>query len=86
MKYKLSQHALDEVQRRGISIELVESVLEHPHQIVSEKVGRKAYQSKLDFGTGKTYLLRVIVDEDVEPAVVVTAYRTSKIDKYWREP
>jgi hypothetical protein len=41
--------------------------LERPDQIVSEKVGRKAYQSKLDFGTGKTYLLRVIVDEDVEP-------------------
>ena len=59
--------------------------MEHPHQIVSEKVGRKAYQSKLDFGTGKTYLLRVIVDEDGESAVVVTAYRTSKIDKYWRE-
>jgi hypothetical protein len=73
MKYRLSQHALEEVQRRGMSIEQIESVLEHPHQIVSEQAGRKAYQSKLDFGTGKTYLLRVIVDEDVEPAVVVTA-------------
>jgi hypothetical protein len=38
----------------------------------------------VDFGGGKTYLLRVMVNETVDPAVVVTAYRTSKIKKYWR--
>jgi hypothetical protein len=31
----------------------------------------------------KPYLLRVMVDETQQPAVVVTVYRTSKIDKYW---
>ena len=30
---------------------------------------------------GKIYLLRVIVDDSVDPAVVVTAYRTTKIEK-----
>jgi hypothetical protein len=29
------------------------------------------------------YLLRVVVAEDEEPRVIVTAYRTSKIEKYW---
>jgi hypothetical protein len=29
------------------------------------------------------YLLRVVVDEDEHPPVIVTAYRTSKIEKYW---
>ena len=32
---------------------------------------------------GKMYLLRVVVDEDEHPPVIVTAYRTSKIEKYW---
>jgi len=27
--------------------------------------------------------LRVVVDEDEQPAAVITAYRTSKIEKYW---
>ena len=31
------------------------------------------------------YLVRVVVDVDRNPAEVVTAYRTSKIAKYWRE-
>ncbi len=29
-------------------------------------------------------LLRAVVDDSADPAVVVTVYRTSKIHKYWR--
>lgn len=42
-----------------------------------------AYQSQIEFH-GKMFLLRVIVAQDVEPEVVVTVYRTSRIGKYWR--
>lgn len=52
---------------------------------VEEKRGRKAYQSQIDFGDGRIFLSRVIVADDVDPPVVVTVYRTSKIDKYWRK-
>ena len=48
--------------------------------------GRKVYQSRVDFGSGETYLVRAIVDDTLDPPVVITAYRTSKIDKYWRQP
>ncbi len=41
-----------------------------------------AYQSKCEIG-GEMFLLRAIVDDSVDPAVVVTAYRTAKIEKYW---
>jgi hypothetical protein len=46
---------------------------------------RKAYQSIMDAGTGKDYLIRVIVNYSIDPARVVTVYRTSKIGKYWRQ-
>jgi len=29
------------------------------------------------------YLLRVVVDEDEQPPVIVIAHRTSKIEKNW---
>jgi hypothetical protein len=29
------------------------------------------------------YLLRAVVAEDEEPPVIITVYRTSKIEKYW---
>ncbi|MBC5796427.1 DUF4258 domain-containing protein [Sphaerospermopsis sp. LEGE 00249] len=73
------------MERRQISLSLVESVLDNPQQIILEREGRKVYQSKVDFGNGKIFLLRVIVADDIDPKVVITVYRTSKIEKYWRE-
>lgn len=47
--------------------------------------GRAVYQSRFQIGDPpKTYLVRVFVDVDVIPPVVVTVYRTSKVAKYWR--
>jgi len=86
MNYILSNHAQREIERRSIPISLVESVLANPQQIVSEKEGRKAYQSQVDFSGGRRFLLRVIVADDVQPIVVITVYRTSRIEKYWRQP
>ncbi len=84
MNFRISQHALDEIQRRSIPFDLLKSVLEKPQQILLEKNGRYAYQSQVDFGSGKLFLLRAIVADDNDPAVVVTVYRTSKIKKYWK--
>ncbi len=85
MKYRLSQHARQEIERRRIPLDLLGAVLENPDQIVPERGVTKAYQSKCEIG-GKMFLLRAIVDDSVDPAVVVTAYRTTKIEKYWGKP
>lgn len=84
MKFKISQHASEEMQRRAIPLTLLETVLQNPQQVVPEYGGKKAYQSQVDFGEGKIFLLRAIVDDKVAPAIVITVYRTSKISKYWR--
>jgi hypothetical protein len=86
MQYKLSKHAREEATRRGISLDVIDSVMKAPQQIVPEHSGRKAYQSQVDFGRGRILLVRAIVADNVDPAVVVTAYRTSKIAKYWATP
>ena len=86
MRFRLTGHAEEELARRMIPRELLDSVLENPQQVVPNYGGRKAYQSKLDFGGGKIYLLRAIVDDLVNPATVVTVSRTSQIDRCWRNP
>ena len=84
MNFKFSKHAEAELILRQIPREFAEEVLRHPQQIVPERPPKKAYQSQVDFGGGRTFLLRVIVDDTVEPAMVVTVYRTTKINKYWK--
>ena len=86
MKFRLSRHALEELERRGIPRDLLEKVLQKPQQVLPERGGKKIYQSQVEFDGGKLFLLRAIVNDEAEPAVVVTVYRTSKIEKYWRSP
>ena len=83
MKFRLSNHAEKELIRRRIPRSMVESVLNNPQQVVEEDNGRHAYQSQVSF-SGRIFLLRIIVADEVDPAVVVTLYRTSKVTKYWR--
>jgi hypothetical protein len=85
MSFQFSRHAQDEMRRRRIPQHVVDDVLQHPQQIVSTPDGKKAYQSQIDFG-GRIFLVRAIVAEDVDPPLVVTLYRTTKIAKYWRTP
>lgn len=86
MKFKLSRHARLEMQRRKISREIVELVLTQPQQIIPQEPGKKIFQSQLDCGAGKIFLVRVVLAHATSPPVVVTVYRTKKISKYWRLP
>ena len=81
----MSEHSERELVYRQIPRHFIEEVMIAPQQIVPEYFGRRAYQSKLDFGAGRLFLLRAIVDESTEPVTVVTVYRTSKVAKYWRD-
>jgi hypothetical protein len=56
-----------------------------PEQAIGVRTGREVRQSRVAFPPeGKTYLVRVVVDLGPDALRVVTAYRTSKIEKYWR--
>ena len=60
-------------------------VAEEPHQVVPARNGLECRQSKFfDPVIGKEYLLRVIINPHETPNLVVTAYKTSKLKKYWR--
>ena len=84
-EFVFTDHALTEMARRGISQEHVRNGLASPEQMEWIREGRAVYQSKYDTREPpKTYLLRIFIDIDREPPHVVTVYRTSKIEKYWR--
>jgi hypothetical protein len=84
--YVISEHALFEMKRRGLTEEIVRRVLASPEQKIDVRVGRIVLQSRISMGEpAKLYLLRVFADIDRDPVEVVTVYRTSRIDKYWRK-
>ena len=84
MRFLISRHAEQEMARRQIPRDWLDSVLESPEQRVPQPGDKEILQSRFTARGGKMYLLRVVVAADREPAAVVTLYRTSKIEKYWR--
>jgi hypothetical protein len=81
----ISEHARFEMARRRISDEAVREVALLPQQVVSSQKGRRIHQSRLiDPAEEKEMLLRVVVEERRGELLVVTAYKTSKVEKYWQ--
>jgi hypothetical protein len=83
MSHELSAHVQQEMLRRGIPLAVVEAILAAPAQKVPEHGDIVCYQSKIEINQ-KPYLVRVMVSETKTPPKVVTVYRTSKINKYWK--
>jgi hypothetical protein len=85
--YVVTDHAAFEMERRGLSEQVIRRVLVAPEQRLEIRSGRVVLQSRVALGAPeKTVRVRVVVDVDRHPAEVVTAYQTSKIAKYWRQP
>lgn len=70
--------------RRGIKREWIDDAIINPVQVVEGYGNRKVAHKKLRCGD-KEYLLRVVYEETEEAYIIVTAYLTSQIDRYWKE-
>ena len=79
-----SKHAFEQMIRRGLNSEIVLSVVSHPDQMVAdnEDTAIVIYQSLIK-ESEKLFLLRVFVNKDIQPNVIVTLYKTTKISKYY---
>jgi hypothetical protein len=84
MKYRLSEHAQDYMARRSISAALVDTVLQNPQQIVSDRFGNTVCQSQVGSGSAKAFRLRVVLNTKVDPPLVITVYRTAQAGRYGR--
>lgn len=84
MNFVLTEHAEAEARRRQIPREWIEATMANPEQVTPGTNRRKVFQSRI-VADGKTYLVRLVVEDWHQPPVVVTVYRTSKIEKYWRK-
>jgi len=61
--YILTDHAIRELQRRGLGKQELDDVLRNPGQRLNVRPGRVVLQSKTQEG-GTEYLLRIFVDID----------------------
>lgn len=84
---RFTDHALEEIAERKISLDEVVALLRRAIQVVpdADDETRTIYQEKIMSRHGKHLLLRAVVEEDDSEIVVVTAYVTTRIRRYWKE-
>lgn len=83
-KIEIIPLAEKKAERRGISQEWIRETIRSPAQVVEGYGGRKVAHRKYMI-QNKEYLLRVIYEESKELYEVVSAYLTTRIERYWME-
>lgn len=82
MRIKFETHAENQVKERLLDKKQIEETLRNPVQLLDSNKGRKIAQKVFKIGKFK-FLLRVIYVVENSDFVVISAYRTTRIEKYW---
>lgn len=67
---------------RQIQLKVVWQIIQNPQQVIEN--GNLTILQSIVEEDGQKYLLRIFVNLRKEPPMVVTVYKTSKIEKYWQ--
>jgi len=76
--------AAKKIELRNISKDLIKETVTNPDQIV-EGYGGRIVKQKIYSINNKKKLLRVVCEKSNKETIVITAYLTSQIKKYWRD-
>ena len=81
VNYIFSKHALEKIEERSIPMYVVIAVMNNLENLIVEEE-MAIHQAIVNFEGEGEYLVRVFVNTIKQPPVVVTVYRTSKLNKY----
>ncbi len=82
MRIRITPYAEGSIHSRKLDRQHVMQVAANPEQIAPATGNRFFAQSKYE-QEGKTFLLRVLLEEIGDERWIVTVYPTSKVEKYW---
>jgi hypothetical protein len=84
---RLTEHSREQMAARDVAEDQIRAVLSAPEAVIPVRAGRVVAQRIIPrAGADRPMLLRVFVDVDRSPAEVVTAYWTSRVEKYRNHP
>jgi len=84
MSFIFSNHAIEQIQRRNIDSKDIDIAMLRPDQMLTDTENPEItiYHSLLK-ENDQMFLLRVFVNVVKQPNVIITLYKTTKIQKYY---
>ncbi len=81
--FRFPPHTAQNLHDREIALEEVEQTLQKPEFVAPTAEGRQVYMRRYrDSILNQEMLLRVIVEETQTELIIVTVYKTSRIQRY----
>lgn len=85
MHVLFTDHAIMKIEQRGLEHDQVSQVALNPGQILpGNETGTFFAQSRIT-RNAKTYILRVTFRDEGDTRIVISAFATSQVEKYWKE-
>ncbi|MHA1225534.1 MAG: DUF4258 domain-containing protein [Candidatus Hodarchaeales archaeon] len=84
MKIRFSDHALERIKSRNISSDQIKEAIIKPDEQFINTIGMVIHKILTDTDSKERYLLRVFYKENDDIITIISAYKTSKIKKYWK--
>ncbi|UCE13550.1 MAG: DUF4258 domain-containing protein [Candidatus Heimdallarchaeota archaeon] len=84
MKIQFSEHALERMRARNLTTDQIKEAITNPDEQLPNEIGKVAHKVLNDNTTPEKYLLRVFYKEEEDRIFVISAYKTVKIEKYWK--
>jgi len=81
---RFTPYAETRIEERSLARKLVEDIATDPDQLLNEGNRQVAQRRYTDATRSREYLVRVIYEEVGDDKLIITAYQTSKVEKYWR--
>ena len=79
--FAFSEHAVERMRSRKISDSEIRIAINNPDNVIQETNCKTVYHKILS-EKGSKILIRVFMNTCKDPKLIITAYKTSKIDKY----
>lgn len=85
MRIQFSNHALERMRSRNLTTDQIKEAIKNPDEQFHNQIGTVIHKIQNDDESQEKYLLRVFYREDESKIVIISAYKTSKIKKYWKD-
>lgn len=76
MKIRMTDHALQRIEKYGLSESLIREGIKNPDSIIEGHSNRKIAQKKLN-----GYVLRIVFEKEKDINIIVTVYK-AKVERY----
>ena len=84
MKIQFSEHARERIRSRSLTIDQIEEAIKNPDEQFHNQIGKVIHKVLNEDESKEKYLLRVFYKEEEDRIFVISAYKTSKVKKYWK--